>query len=226
MSDTKPLFSFLSNKSTPKVSAPSSGPPKDDKMKMLMMAVAALIIVYVAVQFSAPHPTQTVVVAPPATTPKVDATKPVGIARLDSRPISTPTMMASKNGLGGGPLVGSQSTKLGGSAFLPGRAVNVRNDRFDFHNPWPLYKPPAVAPAAPVAPTAVAPVDAAAPVAPVAPVDAAVPVAPVAPVAPVGAPMSRRPGASNFGGFNSTRHRSPTDVIIETRDGLIIQPRA
>lgn len=148
----------------------------------------------------------------------------VGAARFPpspsvSRPISTPTMLASKNGLGGGAYVGSQSLKLGGSSFKPGRKVTYRDGHFSQYQPWPLYKPPA-----PAAPT---PETAAIPDAPVAPATSDAPVAPAS-AAPLGASngMKGRRSSAPFGGSAVTRARAPTDIVIETRDGYIVQPRA
>lgn len=164
----------------------------------------------------------------------------VGAARFPppaqiSRPISTPTMLASKNGLGGGAFVNSQSLKLGGSAFKPGRKVTYRQYGFQTYEPWPLLKPsapaapepPPVPPAATVDPSAAAAVDVSATMAPVAPPDAPVAPAPPAsmtPLAASSAPMKRR--SAPFGGSVIARARFPTDVIVDSRDGMIVQPRA
>lgn len=174
--------------------------------KTLVMLAAAGIIVYAVMEMAKDkHDTKKVGAArwvPPvmAVVPEV------------SRPVSTPTMLASKNGLGGGAFVGSQSLKLGGSSF---RGRKVTFDEFGFRNtqPWPLYKPPA--PEAPSSPT---------------PMPADPSAAPVAPVAPASLGSSNlakgRRSSSPFGGSVVSRPRAPTDIVIETRDGYIVQPRA
>ena len=151
--------------------------------KATIMLAAAAIIVYAVVEMAKDKPMSSVPTAPMT----------VGAARFPpeppvSRPVSTPTMLASKNGLGGGAFVGSQSLKLGGSTFLPGRNVMYRPYDFQTPPPWPLYKPPAApAPEAPPVPAPAA-ADPAAPVAPAA-VAADVPSAPVAPPAPATASL-------------------------------------
>jgi hypothetical protein len=161
--------------------------------KVLVMLAAAGIIVYSVMEMTKEKtkPKPKVGAArwyPPTTTMTPEV----------SRPMSTPTMLASKNGLGGGAFVNSQSLKLGGSSFT-GRKVTFDEYGFRNHQPWPLYKPePAAVP---------------------------VPAPGTAPVAPASmAPLGRRSGPS--GGSAVTRRRAATDIVIETRDGYIVQPRA
>ena len=161
-----------------------------------------------------------------------------------SRPISTPTNLGSKSGLGGGPLVGSQSTRIGGSTFLPGRNLVM-------HNNNPQVRPPTQLRRAPVAPAPLAPV--VAPQAPPTPAPAVfVPAADMTPsvapaevvvapeevvvapeevvVAPAAATTTLGGSAyqskrSSYFGATPTPYQTVNDIIVDSRDGYIIQPR-
>ena len=119
---------------------------------------------------------------------------------IASKPISTPTMLGSKYGLGGGPLVGSQSIRLGGSAFLPGRSVHVSDNQFDQRRPSELVRP---APPAPPVPDPIV----------VVPAAASIP------------PPARKRKRFFFFGASPTPYQTQNDMIVDTRDGQIIQPR-
>ena len=75
------------------------------------------------------------------------------------KPISTPTTLGSKYGLGGGPLVGSQSIRLGGSTFLPGQNLVPHNDaQFESRPPTGVkWSTMSTSPAATLPPSQVAP---------------------------------------------------------------------
>lgn len=180
-------------------------------VKTLIMLAAAGLIVYAVMQMNmeAPPPVGAARWVPPVMT----------IVPEVSRPMSTPTMLASKNGLGGGAFVGSQSLKLGGSSFKPGRNVLYNEFGIRQYQPWPLYKPPPPPPEPSPSPVP-ASVD-----------GSQAPVAPVAPVAPTTAALGASAAAKGrrsapFGGSVISRPRAPTDILIETRDGYIVQPRA
>lgn len=124
-------------------------------------------------------------------------------------PLSTPMTLASRHGLGGAPFVGSQSTKLGGSTFLPYATLpNPHRNRVDEFRP--STKGVIVRPPPPVAkkPAAVAKKAAAAAVNP-----KAVPKA--APKAPSPAPKAVL--KTSF--FDEVGYSE-----VSTRDGFIVQP--
>lgn len=99
------------------------------------------------------------VVAPQYMTSDHKDLDPTSFMEKSWKPISTPTTLGSKYGLGGGPLVGSQSIRLGGSTFLPGHNLVPHNDaQFEFRPPtgvnWSTMStsPAAVPPPSQVAP--------------------------------------------------------------------------
>ncbi len=191
---------------------------------VLIMLAAAGIIVYSVMEMTKDKsPVGAARWYPPVMTTTTTPTTPTTPAV--SRPMSTPTMLASKNGLGGGAFVGSQSLKVGGSTFKPGR--NVLFDEFGFRNPqpWPLYKPPAPPAPEPVPMPSPALVDADAAALPTALVDADAAALPTAPVAPPSsmAPLGRRSAPT---GSIVSRPRAPTQIMIDNREGYIVQPRA
>jgi len=138
--------------------------------------------------------------------------RPMVTQPMASKPISTPTMLGSKHGLGGGPLVGSQSIRLGGSAFLPGRSVDFSDNQFQERRPTQLVR--SAPPAAPVAdPIVVVP-------APVADPIVVVP----ASVATTSVPARKRKRFFFFGA-PPTPYQTQDGMIVDTRDGQVIQPR-
>lgn len=71
----------------------------------------------------------------------------------DVLPVSTPSYLANRSGLGGAPFTGSQARKIGGSRFLPYAAPSrpvVTNDPNDWRPPASKFAAPK--PAAPKAP--------------------------------------------------------------------------
>lgn len=169
-----------------------------------------------------------------------------------SKPLSTPTTLGSKYGLGGGPLVGSQSLRLGGSTFLPGRNVTSHGDaQYDERPPFNVtwsnaassssnFAPPMTSrlpgrkvvdsgkPVSSVTPAVVAPPSPAVPL-----VDEVIatnaevlPVAPTAPVVLAAAPFSSsKVRGSYFVGAPTSPNQIPEGIMVDTRDGKIIQPR-
>ena len=121
---------------------------------------------------------------------------------LASKPVSTPTTLGSKYGLGGGPLVGSQSIRLGGSAFLPGRSVHVSDNQFEQRRPSEHVRP---APPAPPVPDPIVVVPAS--------------------VATASVPPARKRKRFLFFGAPPTPYQTQNNMIVDTRDGQIIQPR-
>jgi hypothetical protein len=171
-----------------------------------------------------------------------------------NKPLSTPTTLGSKYGLGGGPLVGSQSIRLGGSTFLPGQNITPLNDaQFQFRPPtgvnWsspPTNPPPSDAPpmtnplpgrrlmndtqpgtqiswSTPPAPSMPPPTPA-----PLLPLidDMEAVQSEMPPVMLSSAPLSRSKGkGSYFMGAPPAPNQIPQAMIVDTRDGKIIQPR-
>ncbi len=166
------------------------------------------------------------------------------VGGYDYEPVSRPTSTHSSLGGGkGGPLVGSQMTKLGGSEFLPGRRLYPDNYGYGpgqfgsrgstafvrpspptsvpvtevLPTPQPISPTPQSLPTAP-RPSALAP-SMVAPVAPAAP--APLPLAPadspiLLPLAPADSPdvVPITPPAGQLG-----------TIYINSRDGYIVQPR-
>lgn len=146
--------------------------------------------------------TTTTTTVPMVPVAPVAPTDPV-ITEPDARPMSTPTTLASKYGFGGGPLVGSQSTRLGGSQFLPSRNYYYHDNDF-----------------LPRAPTQYS---MSVPVAPAGPATTAAPTSLPPPIASFSEPPSQR---TNFElGAMPTPYQTVDRIYIDTRDGLIIQPR-
>ena len=171
------------------------------------------------------------------------------------KPLSTPTTLGSKYGLGGGPLVGSQSIRLGGSTFLPGQNLVPHNDaQFEFRPPTGVnWSTISTSPAATLPPSQVAPpmtnplpglrlVDNAQPGAQISnstPSPAAAPSmslplmdelestrSEMAPAMLASAPLSRGKGkGSYFMGASPSPNQIPQAMSVDTRDGKIIQPR-
>lgn len=157
----------------------------------------------------------TIPVAPMATMSVNDNAILIPRATTDTRPMSTPTTLASKYGLGGGPLVGSQSTRLGGSEFLPSRHYYYHEN--DFYPQRPPTKYSTMAPV--VAPSTMAPVV----VAPSTATAAAAPTSLPPPIASFSEPPSKR---NNFAlGAMPTPYQTVDRIYIDTRDGMIVQPR-
>jgi hypothetical protein len=193
--------------------------PKPTKMKMILSTVVTLVVLGLigygitripqvsdminkrknyAVTTTTTTTVPTMPVAPVAPmAPMNTVVMPV----TDARPMSTPTTLASKYGLGGGPLVGSQSTRLGGSEFLPSRTFYYHDNDFLPRAPTKYsMTSPVVAPVTNAAPTSLPP-----------------------PIASFSEPPSQR---TNFQlGAMPTPYQTVDGVYIDTRDGLIIQPR-
>ena len=176
------------------------------------------------------------------------------------KPLSTPTTLGSKYGLGGGPLVGSQSLRLGGSTFLPGRTLLPHSDaQYDVRYPtnvkWssntdtmPLssnFAPPMTSrlarrkmmvnnekPGIPISQSSVATTtatDATAPSPALPLVDEVISAnAATPPVLLASAPLSNSKvkGSYFVGAAPTSPNQIPEGmVLVDTRDGKIIQPR-
>lgn len=175
-----------------------------------------------------------------------------------NKPLSTPTTLGSKYGLGGGPLVGSQSIRLGGSTFLPGQNITPLNDaQFQFRPPTAVNWSTTTSP-----PTAPPPSDAASPMTnplpgrrlmndtqpgtqiswstpppPSMPPPTQAPLLPLIdemesvqsempPVMLSSAPLTHSKGkGSYFMGAPPAPNQIAQPMIVDTRDGKIIQPR-
>lgn len=201
-------MNFLKNTSpTPKPLAPVA--PASSSMAtrwplVILMVVVVGGIVWVAT--APPEDPYTITapnvpvapVAPPVDPPVVDPVVDPAVdpAVEDARPTSTSTTLGSRSGLGGGPLVGSQSTRLGGSAILPGRRVNVTENRFENRKPQQIEKVTVLPPPAPAGPVAPAP------------------------------KMQIAPRKKQYATFAPPLPYQPVgQIIIDSRDGQIIQPR-
>ena len=211
-----------------------------------MWALGAALVITVVVILAKPSSAKTtsVVVAPPLAMSRYPLPPQTIVESRTSRPISTPTHLGSKSGLGGGPLVGSQSTKIGGSSFLPSRRlVIVNNNNPQARAPYQWSRPSAVtqAPTAPtpstftpvvvdpvvdpvmdpvVAPPAAEVVPAVVP-APV--MDEVVPTVAETPSTLVGGAYQTKRSA--YFGATPTPYQTVNDVMIDSREGYIVQPR-
>jgi hypothetical protein len=190
---------FLKNafaSSAPRKSTSSSPPMSMRWPLVIMMTIVVGAVIWVA---TTPAP-EYIVVAPPVVAPPVapPVTATDTAIVTDARPTSTATTLGSRSGLGGGPLVGSQSTRLGGSSILPGRRVNVSENRFENRTPRQIEKMT----------TTVVP--------------SSLPTGPVAP-APT---MQSAPRKKQYATFAPPLPYQPVgQIIIDSRDGQIIQPR-
>lgn len=195
---------FFQKPTPPVVAAPVKGrslstiPAKymDYAKIAALLLLAALVFKYFSMSPSTVVVHQGYAVTAPSRRREMDM-QPQALA---SKPVSTPTTLGSKYGLGGGPLVGSQSIRLGGSAFLPGRSVHVSDNQFEQRRPSELNRP---APPAVPDPIVVVP----------------------ASVATAALPPARKRKRFYFFGAPPTPYQTHDNMIVDTRDGQIIQPR-
>lgn len=196
---------------------PKPKPSKAQKAAaVLLLAVAVSAAIYGISMMK--HKKPKYVVVAPMTTPTAPVVAPAPVVATEARPMSTPASLASKYGLGGGPLVGSQSTRLGGSEFLPFRHFYQHdNDLLDRKPTIWSQMLPTVTPAPVVAP-------ATAPMA--VPVTAVPTAAPTALPPPIASFMEAPTKIQGFQlGAMPTPYQTADTVYIDTRDGQIIQPR-
>ena len=149
---------------------------------------------------------------PPVVAPPVIVVAPS--IPTNTKPVSTPTNLGSKYGLGGGPLVGSQSIRLGGSTFLPGRRVML-DPQFDDRSPTAISRltPPSSPPPSPPTASMSAPL-----------IDDFTTKS--APAMLSAAPLSRKGQGSYFSGASPTPYQTVDSIVVDSRDGHIVQPRA
>jgi hypothetical protein len=176
------------------VPAPRAKPVANEPLKMIAFGVIGVVLVFAVYKLLVPSPV-VVIQGAPVTAPPLR--RAMAAQPMTSKPVSTPTTLGSKYGLGGGPLVGSQSIRLGGSAFLPGRQVTVTDNRFRERSPSQMVRP-----TPPPEPEPIVVVPASAP-----------------------DPPPRKRKRFLFFGAPATPYETRNNMIVDTRDGQIIQPR-
>lgn len=238
-----------------KVPSPLSPAPEIVAVRVVAFVVIVAIATWGMSKFLVKRQGKAIVapqymVAAPATQPDVHPM--MFVEKSSTKPLSTPTTLGSRYGLGGGPLVGSQSLRLGGSTFLPGRNVASHgeaqyDERPPFNVTWSTpssstFAPPMTSripgrklvsndnpgnPVTPPAPPATVPPPSPSAAVPSVVVDEVVPTnAETPPVVLAAAPLSNgKLRGSYFVGAPTSPNQIPEGMVVNTRDGKIIQPR-